>query len=471
MRARISALLILVCLIATLGAAQDRGTIAGTITDAAGAALPGVTVTLSGPDKRSTVTDAQGRFSFVGVLPGEYQLSAALAGFTTVQHRFTLAAGGSEVRSIRMPFSSVTETVTVTGESPRVGGKARSAPPPMAAPMSVAAPAPAAPAGYEPGHWPGRYYRDANAESYDKLDENPFRKVSTDPLSTFSIDVDTASYANVRRFLNDGTMPPTEAVRIEELVNYFRFNYPQPAGDAPFSITTELAECPWNPAHRLALIGLQGREIVEKEAPAKNLVFLVDVSGSMMSPDKLPLVRHGLRMLADVLTAQDRVAIVVYAGSSGLVLPSTPGDRKARIERAIAELEAGGSTNGGAGIQLAYHVARENFIKGGVNRVILATDGDFNVGVTSQDELVRLIEKEARERRVPVRARRRHGQPQGLDDGEAGRQGQRQLRLSRFAARGAQGAREERPAHARHDREGREDPGRVQSDEASPAIG
>ncbi len=189
-------------------------------------------------------------------------------------------------------------------------------------------------------------------------------------------------------------MPPPGAVRIEELINYFRFNYPQPAADQPFSITTELAECPWNPAHRLALIGLQGREIPEKELPPRNLVFLIDVSGSMMPPDKLPLVRHALRMLADTLTARDRIAIVVYAGASGLVLPSTPGDHKAAIDQAIGRLEAGGSTNGAAGITLAYSVARKHFARGGINRVILATDGDFNVGVTSQDELVRLIEEE-----------------------------------------------------------------------------
>jgi Ca-activated chloride channel family protein len=242
---------------------------------------------------------------------------------------------------------------------------------------------------WEPGH-------DRTGEAYDRIEENQFRSVSTDPLSTFSIDVDTASYANVRRFLNEGTLPPPEAVRIEELINYFHFDYPQPAGDQPFSITTELSDCPWNTKHRLALIGLQGREIAEQEVPARNLVFLVDVSGSMNEPDKLPLVRHGLAMLADVLTAKDRVAIVVYAGASGVVLESTPGDRKARIQRAIENLEAGGSTNGGAGITLAYTIARERFIEGGVNRVILATDGDFNVGVTDQDELVRLIERERR---------------------------------------------------------------------------
>ncbi len=249
--------------------------------------------------------------------------------------------------------------------------------------------APAPPLGLEP-----RYAGPMYTEAYDTIDENPFRRVSVDPLSTFSIDVDTASYANVRRFLNAGTLPPPGAVRIEELVNYFRFSYPQPQPHQPFSVTTELAECPWNPAHRLALIGLQGREIPDADLPPRNLVFLVDVSGSMLSLDKLPLVKSALRMLADSLSSRDSVAIVVYAGSSGLVLPSTPGDRKAQIDEAIARLEAGGSTNGGQGIQLAYRVARQEFIRGGVNRVVLATDGDFNVGVTSQDELVRLIETE-----------------------------------------------------------------------------
>jgi Ca-activated chloride channel family protein len=198
----------------------------------------------------------------------------------------------------------------------------------------------------------------------------------------------------VRRFLTSGSLPPPGAVRIEELVNYFRFDYPAPDGDAPFSITTELAACPWNPKHHLALIGLRGREIGERDETARNLVFLIDVSGSMTPPDKLPLVRTAMRMLVDTLTARDRVAIVVYAGASGLVLPSTPGDQKSVIHRAIAELESGGSTNGAAGIRLAYQVARDHFLRGGINRVILATDGDFNVGVTSQGELVRLIEEQ-----------------------------------------------------------------------------
>jgi Ca-activated chloride channel family protein len=239
----------------------------------------------------------------------------------------------------------------------------------------------------------GRQYN-GNTESYADAGENPFRTVSAEPLSTFSIDVDTASYANMRRFLGDGRLPPVEAVRIEELVNYFHYAYPQPAGDQPFSITTELAACPWDSTHRLALIGLQGRQIAQDGVPPRNLVFLIDVSGSMMSQDKLPLVRHGLRMLADTLTANDRVSIVVYAGASGVVLPPTRGDRKETIDRAIAALHAGGSTNGGAGIRLAYQLARNSFIRSGVNRVILATDGDFNVGVVDQNELVQLIERE-----------------------------------------------------------------------------
>ena len=243
---------------------------------------------------------------------------------------------------------------------------------------------------YEP------YYRQPrpNTEAYDDAGDNPFRSVSADPLSTFSIDVDTASYANIRRFINSGTRPPVEAIRIEEMINYFHYSYPQPRGEQPFSITTELAVAPWNNQHRLALIGLQGRELDTSEVPPRNLVFLIDVSGSMDEPAKLPLVQSGMRMLAATLTARDRVSIVVYAGASGLVLPSTSGDRRQRIDHAIAELHAGGSTNGGAGIRLAYQLARDNFIKGGVNRVILATDGDFNVGVVDQNELVRLIERE-----------------------------------------------------------------------------
>jgi Ca-activated chloride channel family protein len=234
----------------------------------------------------------------------------------------------------------------------------------------------------------------ASGESYAKIDENPFLEASRAPLSTFSIDVDTASYSNTRRFLGEGRLPPHDAVRIEELINYFSYDYPQPTGNAPFSVTSEVADCPWNAQHKLVHIGLQGKKISTEDLPPANLVFLIDVSGSMNEPDKLPLVKSSLRTLAEQLSSRDRVAIVVYAGTSGLVLPSTSGDSKGEIIAAIDRLEAGGSTNGGEGIKLAYQVARQNFIKGGTNRVILSTDGDFNVGVTGDDELVRLIEQE-----------------------------------------------------------------------------
>ena len=233
----------------------------------------------------------------------------------------------------------------------------------------------------------------ASGESYAKIDENPFLEAARAPLSTFSIDVDTASYSNTRRFLSEGRLPPRDAVRIEELINYFSYDYPQPSGGAPFSVTAEVADCPWNARHRLVHIGLQGKKVSTEDMPPANLVFLIDVSGSMQDPRKLPLVKSSLRTLAEQLTARDRVAIVVYAGTSGLVLPSTPGDRKGEIVSAVERLEAGGSTNGGQGIQLAYRVAQENFLRGGTNRVILATDGDFNVGLTSDDALVRLIEE------------------------------------------------------------------------------
>ncbi|MDQ3754687.1 MAG: VWA domain-containing protein, partial [Acidobacteriota bacterium] len=236
--------------------------------------------------------------------------------------------------------------------------------------------------------------REGNTEAYSHIDENPFLEVARAPLSTFSIDVDTASYRNTRRFLNEGQLPPKDAVRIEELINYFSYDYPQPVGDAPFSVTAEVSECPWNTKHRLIHLGLQGKRLAPGNLPPANLVFLVDVSGSMNEPNKLPLVQTGLRMLVEQLREQDRVALVVYAGASGVVLPATAGDRRGELLAAIDNLSAGGSTNGGEGIQLAYKIARENFRQGGINRVVLATDGDFNVGITSEGDLVRLIKDE-----------------------------------------------------------------------------
>ncbi|MFM8893564.1 MAG: vWA domain-containing protein, partial [Planctomycetia bacterium] len=242
----------------------------------------------------------------------------------------------------------------------------------------------------------GRESGPASGERYEGLPENRFQPVREQPLSTLSIDVDTASYANVRRFLTSGRLPPPEAVRLEELINYFPYDYPQPDGDRPFSVTLEAAACPWRPGHRLVRIGLEGRDVDRRERPAGNLVFLVDVSGSMSDADKLPLVKQSLSMLVDELTENDRVAIVTYAGQAGLALPSTSGDQKQRIRTAIDALAAGGSTHGSAGIALAYEQAAANFVRGGVNRVILATDGDLNVGVTSDEALVDLITEKAR---------------------------------------------------------------------------
>jgi Ca-activated chloride channel family protein len=243
----------------------------------------------------------------------------------------------------------------------------------------------------------GRYFnrpKYGDREGYDHISENPFLTVSDNPLSTFSIDVDAASYSNVRRILKSGQLPQEGAVRIEEMINYFGYQYTQPAGKDPFAVHTEVAVCPWNINHQLVLIGLQGRKIDASILRRGNFTFLVDVSGSMMSPDKLPLVQSSLRLLVDQLREEDKVAIVVYAGNAGLVLPPTSGDRKAEIKQAIDRLEAGGSTAGGAGIQLAYKVARENFDKEGNNRVILCTDGDFNVGQSSDDALEKMIENE-----------------------------------------------------------------------------
>ncbi|MDQ6635701.1 MAG: von Willebrand factor type A domain-containing protein [Gemmatimonadota bacterium] len=235
-----------------------------------------------------------------------------------------------------------------------------------------------------------------NTEAYDHIDENSFRSPLVAPLSTFSVDVDRASYTNVRRYLNGGYLPPRDAVRIEELVNYFPYGDPAPGDEeAPIRITTEIAPAPWNGTHDLVRIGLRARDVDMRRAPPSNLVFLVDVSGSMMGPGRLPLVKQSLAMLVGQLREEDRVALVVYAGRAGLVLPST--SDKQRILAALEGLEAGGSTAGGAGIKLAYDVARENFIRHGNNRVILCTDGDFNVGQSNDGELVNLIEDRRKE--------------------------------------------------------------------------
>ncbi len=232
-----------------------------------------------------------------------------------------------------------------------------------------------------------------NRENYAHLDDNPVKRALEHPVSTFSVDVDTGSYANVRRFLNQGSLPVKDAVRVEEMINYFSYDYPLPKDKTrPFSVTTEIAPTPWNQETYLMRVGLKGYDIAAEKLPPANLVFLVDISGSMMTPDKLPLLKSGLKLLVQNLRAQDRVSLVVYAGNTGVVLEPTPGDQKGKILAALEGLNAGGSTNGGAGIKIAYAMAEQGFIKNGINRVLLATDGDFNVGTVSFEALKNMVE-------------------------------------------------------------------------------
>ncbi len=237
-------------------------------------------------------------------------------------------------------------------------------------------------------------YPNWNTEEYATIHENGYKNPMNDPLSTFSIDVDAASYSNMRRFLMNGQTPPKDAVRVEELINYFNYDYENPKGNEVFSVTTEVATAPWNQTHQLVHIGIQGKKLAMDNLPNSNLVFLLDVSGSMSNANKLPLLKSALKLLVNELREGDKVSIVVYAGAAGLVLPPTSGENKAAIIAALERLEAGGSTAGGAGIKLAYKTAREEFIKGGNNRIIIATDGDFNIGASSNAEMERLVEKE-----------------------------------------------------------------------------
>lgn len=277
---------------------------------------------------------------------------------------------------------AVLDSVTVTGS--RIGAREMKS----AAPLAISAPA-APPPPPAPGYG---YGSPSNTERYAERTDNPVQRTREQPVSTFSIDVDTGSYANVRRMLAQGVRPPADAVRAEEFINYFHYGHPAPASrQTPFRVTTELAPAPWNAGRQLLMIGIKGYDVPKATLPPANLVFLIDTSGSMHQPDKLPLLKQSFARLVPQLRAQDRVSIVVYAGSAGLVLPPTPGDRHGEILAALEQLQAGGSTNGGEGIQLAYAMAKQAFIADGVNRVLLATDGDFNVGTTDQGALETLV--------------------------------------------------------------------------------
>ncbi|WP_347158832.1 vWA domain-containing protein [Pontibacter chitinilyticus] len=379
--------MLLFLLLVGLQAQAQSKTVSGTVTDATtGQALPGVAVAIN-KTANGTVTDQQGKYKIM--VPGEKaKLVFAYIGYV----RQEVKVGKRQVVDVQLqPDIQTLEEVVVTGYGTQREGRMNGAlqgrvAGVVATQNSVRYASPSIQYDQESS---GNY----NTENYAYINENTFQEARKVPLSTFSIDVDNASYSNVRRFLNNGQQPPVDAVRVEEMINYFHYDYPQPTGNAPFSVTTELSACPWNKAHQLLHIGLKGKEIPTDNLPPSNLVFLVDVSGSMESPDKLPLVKAGLKLLVEQLRPQDKVALVVYAGAAGLVLPATAGSEKAKIMRAIDNLAAGGSTAGGEGIKLAYKVAQEQFRKEGNNRVILATDGDFNVGVSSDSELQRLIEE------------------------------------------------------------------------------
>jgi Ca-activated chloride channel family protein len=362
--------------------AQDAGILRGTVTDISGAPLPGVTLILTNAGTKAelkTRSDAKGAFVFSGLPPGNYELRAELAGFKRlVRKNLAVKAGRTTPVNLKMTAGSPNEEVVVGEEKSLEGGVTGGV---------VGGVMPARTS------YPAQPPADFSTEEYDRITEIRFLSALDNPLSTFSIDVDTASYANVRRFLKSNQLPPKDAVRIEEMVNYFVYDDPLPEGDRPFSINAEVSACPWNPARRLVRIGLQGRELRPDKLPPSNLVFLIDVSGSMNAPEKLPLLKSSFKLLVDSLGAEDRVSIAVYAGAAGLVLPPTPGDRREKILAALENLQAGGSTAGGAGIELAYKTAAEGFIPKGNNRVILATDGDFNIGVSSTGDLVRLIEE------------------------------------------------------------------------------
>ncbi|MBL7865543.1 MAG: von Willebrand factor type A domain-containing protein [Cyclobacteriaceae bacterium] len=357
-------------------------TISGRVTAAEdGNGAPGVNVVEKGT-RNGTVTNAEGNYKLT-VSGNESVLVFSFIGFATTE----VIVGQRAVVDVSMTLDvkQLTEVV-VTGQGATLKGKIfgisskaskRAAKDRMAMNESV---------GYAPQpEW--------NTEEYSTIHENIFHGVAQNPLSTFSIDVDAASYSNMRRFIQHGQRPPKDAVRIEEMVNYFDYNYPDPAGEDPFSIYTEMGIAPWNAKHRLVHIGLQGKRVPTDNLPPSNLVFLIDVSGSMADENKLPLLKASLRLLVDQLRPVDRLSMVVYAGAAGLVLPSTSGEKKREILAALDELEAGGSTAGGAGIQLAYSIAKQNFQTNGNNRVILATDGDFNVGESSDASMERLIEK------------------------------------------------------------------------------
>lgn len=379
--------ILLFAIIGVFAANAQSITITGTVYDEAGAGLPGVPIVEKGT-QNGVVTDLEGNyqisvqneksilvFAFIGYQNKEETVGTKRIIDVTLEldiqkleEVIVVGYGQAKMMDLAGAVRGVTSKNRIFGNS----NQNRSASPTL-------------------------YFSENDSylenEDYEGVEENKFLRPFDKPLSTFSIDVDAASYSNVRRFLNNGQNPPTDAVRIEEMVNYFTYDYPQPRGEHPFSITTNYMPAPWNEKHQLIQIGLQGRKIATENLPASNLVFLIDVSGSMSDPNKLPLLKSSLKMLVSEMRKEDKVSIVVYAGAAGMVLEPTTGDNKQKIIDALDQLQSGGSTAGGAGINLAYKIAKQHFIEGGNNRVILATDGDFNVGSSSNQAMEDLIEE------------------------------------------------------------------------------
>ena len=362
-------------------AAVETGTIHGiVVSDSSGLPLPYANVVVVGT-KHGCMTLADGTYRITGVPPGAYTVKAMLMGHRPAEKTGVVVRAGDSTRvDFALAEMAVGVTQEIAVEADRVSIEIGSGHRIMGFPFPLRHP------GYP-------LAGDFNTEEYAQQVENDFLDPLGNPLSTFSIDVDVGAYGNMRRFVMQDRLPPPDAVRTEEFLNYFDYDYPRPEGDVPFSISLEYSECPWNSDRRLVHIGLRGEELAPEDRGRSNLVFLIDVSGSMKPPNKLPLLQKAFLLLVDQLRDDDLVSIVVYAGASGLALPPTPGREKAAIRDVLQRLSAGGSTAGYAGIQLAYKTAKENFIRGGNNRVILATDGDFNVGVSSTSELLNMIEE------------------------------------------------------------------------------
>jgi Ca-activated chloride channel homolog len=373
-------------IISTAFVSPESRVITGKVTYAKdGSPLPGVTVILKGTTS-ATVTDHAGVYKIT--VPGKG--GTLVFSFIGLKSKELKIGTAGSLNVMLEDDTQELQEVVVVGYATQQEAKSFA--------YSIAAEPVAAPSvSYDQNGYADLEREQWNTEEYDAIHENIFHDAIRNPLSTFSIDVDAASYSNIRRFINNGDRPPKDAVRIEEMVNYFDYDYDQPKNNDPFAVVTEISSAPWNTKHKLVHIGLQGKKIPTEKLPASNLVFLIDVSGSMDEPNKLPLLKSSFKMLVDELRPQDHVAIVVYAGAAGLVLEPTSGTEKKKIIEALDRLEAGGSTAGGAGINLAYATAREHFKKGGNNRVILATDGDFNIGESSNASMERLIEAKRQE--------------------------------------------------------------------------